>query len=344
MARTASSRATLGAVATTAGVSKATVSKVLNGRPGVSDETRDRVRAAMRTVDYSPTTGPRAPAPTGMFQALFDSLVNPYSIYVLDGVLAGAKNLGIEVITSSFASEAPDRRGSVGVDWIEDLSARGRAGLLVVTSELTAEEIATCTKLGLSLAVVDPLNPLDENLVSVGATNWAGGVQATEHLLSLGHRRIGYAGGPEQSVPARERLHGYREALETAGVEIDPALTLYDSFHPEAGQRMTHTLLDRDDPPTAIFAGSDLVALGVLQAARARGLSVPAELSVVGFDDTYSALWTDPPLTTVHQPLHDMGRVALRTVVQLARGERPDSQHVQLATRLVVRDSTAPPK
>jgi LacI family transcriptional regulator, galactose operon repressor len=348
MAGTISGRATLEAVARAAGVSKATVSKVLNGRPGVSAETRAHVRRVLRGVGYTPTTGPRDSAPpVGALQAVFSQLFSPYSIHVLDGVLAGARDLGVEVVTSVLrqgaGAQATAEPASPGVAWIEELSARGRAGLIVVTSELAPEEIAACDRLGLGLVVVDPRNPLDENVVSVGATNWAGGVRATEHLLSLGHRRIAYAGGPDRSVPARERLHGYREALETAGVAVDPALTLHDDFSADAGRRMAETLLDRDDPPTAVFAGSDLIAMGVFQAARARGLTVPDDLSVVGFDDTYGTPWTDPPLTTINQPLLDMGRVATRTVLQLARGETPDSHHVQLATRLVVRESTARP-
>lgn len=349
MAGAISGRATLEAVARAAGVSKATVSKVLNGRPGVSAETRAHVRRVLLGVGYTPTTGPRGSAPqVGALQAVFSQLFTPYSMHILDGVLAGARDLGVEVVTSvprprAGAQASGEEPARTGVAWIEELSARGRAGLIVVTSDLTAEEIAACDRLGLGLVVVDPRNPLDENVVSVGATNWAGGVQATEHLLSLGHRRIAYAGGPDRSVPARERLHGYREALETAGVAVDPALTLHEDYTAEAGRRMAETLLDRDDPPTAVFAGSDLIAMGVFQAARARGLTVPASLSVVGFDNTYGAPWTDPPLTTINQPLLDMGRVATRTVLQLARDETPDSHHVQLATRLVVRESTARP-
>ena len=344
MARTNGTRATLDAVAAAAGVSKATVSKVLNGRPGVSGETRERVREAMRRVGYTPTTGPRDPAPAGTVQVVFDTLTNPYALHVLGGVLAGADELGAEVVTSVLRPDGGARVRPPGPAWLEQLSARGRAGLILVTSELTAEEIATCHRLGLGLVVVDPLNPLDESLVSVGATNWAGGVQATEHLLSLGHRRIGYASGQDRSVPARERLHGYREALESAGVRPDPELVRFEAFDPDAGRRMTEALLDLAEPPTAVFAGSDSIAMGVLAAARGRGLRVPGDLSVVGFDDTFGTLWTDPPLTTVHQPLRDMGRVALRTTLQLARGETPDSHHVQLATRLLVRGSTAPPR
>lgn len=339
-------RPTLEEVAAAAGVSKATVSKVLNGRPGVGEGTRTRVREAVRALDYAPSTGPRDPDPAPSVHVVFDSMVSLYALHVLDGLLAAGRELDAEVVTSALAPSGARAPVPLGTGLIERLAARRRSGLVVVTSRLAPEEVAACRRRGLGLVVVDPINPLDEDVVSVGATNWAGGVQATEHLLALGHRRIAHAGGPAGSVPARERLHGFREALESAGAAPGPVLAAPEdppAFTVEAGRAMAARLLDAADPPTAVFAASDTVAVGVLQEARARGLSVPGDLSVVGFDDTHGAMWTDPPLTSVRQPLHDMGRVAMRTVLQLSRGQSPDSHHVQLATRLVVRASTAPP-
>ncbi|MDA2814013.1 substrate-binding domain-containing protein [Nocardiopsis sp. RSe5-2] len=340
-------RPTLDAVAAAAGVSKATVSKVLNGRPGVGERTRVRVREVVRDLDYAPSTGPRDPDPAPAVHVVFDTMVSLYALQVLDGLLAAGRELDAEVVTSALASAEAAGPVPLGVDLIERLAARRRSGLVVVTSRLAPEEVAACRRRGLGLVVVDPINPLDEDVVSVGATNWAGGVQATEHLLALGHRRIAHAGGPAGSVPARERLHGFREALESAGAPPGPVLAAPadpPAFTVEAGRAMAARMLDSADPPTAVFAASDAVAVGVLQEARARGLSVPGDLSVVGFDDTHGAMWTDPPLTSVRQPLHEMGRVAMRTVLQLSRGQSPDSHHVQLATRLVVRGSTAPPR
>ncbi|TQN28347.1 LacI family transcriptional regulator [Haloactinospora alba] len=339
-----SERPTLDAVAAAAAVSKATASKVLNGRPGVGEETRARVREAIRTLGYAPTTGPRDPDPAPSVHVVFDTMVSLYALHVLDGVLSAGRELEVEVVTSALAPAGAAEPAPLGVDLIERLAQRRRSGLIVVTSQLAEEEVAACRRLGLGLVVVDPINPLDEGVVSVGATNWAGGVQATEHLLALGHRRVALAGGPVGSVPARERLHGFREAMESAGAEPGPSPAAPAAFTVEAGRDMAAGILDADEPPSAIFAASDTIAVGVLQEVRARGLSVPEDLSVVGFDDTHGALWTDPPLTTVRQPLHEMGRVATRTVMQLARGEAPDSHHVQLATRLVVRESTTRPQ
>ncbi|THV35588.1 LacI family DNA-binding transcriptional regulator [Glycomyces buryatensis] len=342
MTRPAQPRPTLAAVAERAGVSKATASKVLNGRPGVSETTRQQVRQAISELEYVPTTGPRAPIP-GTIHVVFDTLNHMYPMHVLDGVISGGSELGVDIVTSTVASGGviPDR--SLGVDRIGEIAARGPAGLIVVTTQLTGEEIALCEEVGLPLVVIDPVNPLDDRVTSIGSTNWAGGVQATRHLLELGHRRIAFAGGPKESVPARERLHGYREALETAGVTPDPNLAHLGQFTIEKGIEIAEKLFDLDEPPTAVFAASDVIAMGVIKVAKARGLRVPEELSVVGFDDTYGATWTEPALTTVRQPLGQMGRVAARTVLDLARGKVPDSHHVQLGTALVVRDSTAPP-
>jgi LacI family transcriptional regulator len=343
MSRADNPRATLDAVAARAGVSKATASKVLNGRPGVSEETRRRVREAIEALGYVPSTGPREPVARGAIVAVFDTIVNMYSLYILEGIIDGGRQFGVDVIADTLTAPGESATRHLGIDRIKEAASRGCTGLVVVTSQLTHEEIEACERAGLSLVAIDPLNPLDEAVFSVGSTNWAGGVQATKHLIDLGHRRIAFAGGRADSSAARERLHGYREALEAAGLQADPTLAAHDDFLAESGERLAQRLLDQDGPPTAVCAASDAVALGVIREAKARGLRVPEDLSVVGFDDTYAAMWTDPPLTTVRQPLGQMGRVAARTVLDLADGKEPDSHHVQLATTLVVRDSTAPP-
>lgn len=338
-----SERVRLSEVAAHAGVSKATASKVLNGRPGVAEETRRLVRDAIAALGYEPSTGPRdAPAPRSM-HVVFDTMLNIYAVDVLDGLIKGGAELGVEVVTASLGSEGPVHE-PLTTARIERIAAKGGAGLVVVTAELADAEIEACERLKLPLVVIDPANPLDERVTSIGATNWAGGVQATRHLLGLGHNRIAFAGGPARSVPARERLHGYREALESAGIAVDPALVGSGRFGAETGASFTERLLNLDEPPTAVFAASDSIAIGVFRAARRRGLDVPADLSVIGFDDAHNAAWTEPPLTTVKQPLRQMGRAAARTVLDLASGLVPDSHHVQLATTLVIRESTAPPR
>jgi LacI family transcriptional regulator len=189
--------------------------------------------------------------------------------------------------------------------------------------------------------VVDPEGEPAPGVVSVGATNWHGGLAATRHLLELGHRRVAMISGPADMLCSQARVDGYRAALETAGVEVDPMLIRRGTFLVDSGHDQGHALLSLPDPPTAIFAGSDLMAFGVFEAARQRGLRVPEDLSVVGFDDLPLSKSAWPPLTTVRQPLQEMAALATRTVLAMKRGEAPESRRVELATDLIVRESTA---
>lgn len=328
-------------VAAAAGVSLPTASKVLNGRGDVAAATRARVTDAVRELGYVPPAGRRMVTPARVVDIVFDDLVSPYALEVLRGVTEGAAESGVDVVVgrSPVADGGPLAPADA---WARRLKSSGREGIIVVTSALSMAQIDGFTRAGLPLVVIDPLNLPRADVTSVGATNWTGGLTATEHLLHLGHRRIGFAGGPEQASCGQARLHGYRAALDKAGVPADPELVLHGSFGYPDGHAMGARLLDHEHPPSAIFAASDETAIGVVEAARRRGLRVPQDLSVVGFDDTILATLATPALTTVRQPLPDMGKVALRTVLRLATGETLDSHHVELATHLVTRDSTGP--
>lgn len=343
MART--SRATLEAVAAAAGVSKATASKVLNDRDGVSVATRQRVLTAMKQLRYEPSTSRAAGAAQPVITVLFDAYESLYAAQVLAGVVEAGLELDIDVVTTN--PNGRHRHEPLSAAWFHRVADKGHLGVIVVTTEVSADAAADSIAAGLGLVLVDPVSGRDaddDGLVSVSATNWTGGYQATEHLLALGHRRIGFAGGPPESQPARQRLHGHVAALSAAGVPPSPELTLQDGFRYEDGRDMTARFLDLADPPTAIVAGCDASALGVIAAARDRQLRLPAELSIVGFDDTYAAESASPRLTTIHQPLREMGRLAVRTVVDQSRGQGPEAHHYELATSLIVRDSTAPPR
>ena len=213
----------------------------------------------------------------------------------------------------------------------------------MVTSELSAADLTALTRARIPVVVIDPLNLPSARVTSVGSTNFAGGMAATHHLLDLGHRKIAYLGGPTAAACNQARMHGYRGAMEAEGAPVPDEYVRTGRFSYEHGVAGGAALLDLPEPPTAVFAGSDETALGVIEAARTRGLRVPEDLSVVGFDDTPVARLAAPPLTTVRQPLREMGAVAVRTALRLAAGERVDSHHVELATELVVRQSTARP-
>lgn len=338
-------RPTLSAVARAAGVSTATASKVLNNRPDVAEGTRRRVEAALKEHGYEPTTGPRNAHPDVVVTVVFDTLENIYSTQVLRGVLAAGAELGVDIVVDELGEVSGTSRGGAHVPlsraWIQLLAERRRLGVLTVTTALERSHARAFRRAGLPVVAVDPPNVVDASVVSVASSNFTGGLQAANHLLELGHRRIGLAGGPAGSVTADQRAHGYRSALEAAGIAPDAALILRGEFTYEAGVAMGLALLDRDEPPSAIFAASDLTALGVLEAARRAGVQVPEDLSVVGYDDTPAALWSAPPLTAVRQNMTGLGQVALRTLVQQAQGREPVSHRIELATSLVRRQSTA---
>jgi LacI family transcriptional regulator len=266
---------------------------------------------------------------------VFGDFKNPYFGEILHGVTQAGDEALIDVVLARFLDS--------GRAWARRLVTAGREGAIVVTSELTAQHIDTFEAAGLSLVVIDPINLPNVDVCSIGATNWTGGLNATEHLIELGHRRIAFIGGPPTTACNQARLHGYRAALENAGIGLDPALVSHENFTFENGYQAASQLFGLERPPTAIFACADPIAFGVVEAARQRGIDVPRTLSVVGFDDTYVAAWSSPPLTTVHQPLQEMGRAALRTLHNLSAGSPPDTHHTELATHLVVRKTTAPP-
>jgi len=191
--------------------------------------------------------------------------------------------------------------------------------------------------------VVDSPVRLSERIPQISATHWAGASAAMEHLLSLGHRRIGAIAGPPRWSASDDRLAGYHSALVAVGLPIDPDLIARGDFTVESGYGAAMHLLSLPALPTAVFAFNDNMALGFLRAARARGIAVPADISLVGFDNVEFAAHTAPPLTTVHQPLMDLGRAGADLLFRLLSGRAGDTPRIQLATRLVVRASTAPP-
>jgi LacI family transcriptional regulator len=335
-------RITLGMVATDSGVSLPTVSKVLNGRADVAPDTRARVEAALRRHNYVPQPSRRTGSADRTIDLVFDDFISTYSLEILSGVTDAGAEAGVSVVVGRFPAATAGPLAPEDA-WARRLIESERKGLIVVTSELTSSQLAAFDRVGVALVVIDPLNLPRADVVSIGATNWSGGLAATRHLTELGHRRIAFIGGPVAASCSQARLHGYRAALGDVGIATDPALIRHGSFSFEAGLRIGGELLDLDQPPTAVFAASDPTAVGVLAAARSRGVQVPHDLSVVGFDDSFATEWATPALTTVRQPLRDMGRVALRTLLRLIAAEPLDAHHVELATALVVRESTGPP-
>jgi LacI family transcriptional regulator len=334
-------RATLANVAASAGVSVATVSKVLNGRNDVAPATRALVQDLLHEHDY--VARRVKPAPSPAIELFFHGQLNAYHTEVLQGVVEAAAEAGVAVVVSIRPRGQRSSGANRPTAWARELATAGRQAAIVVTSELAAADLAALTRARIPVVVIDPLNLPSARVTSVGSTNFAGGLLATQHLLDLGHRQIAYLGGPATAACNQARMHGYRGAMEAEGAPVPDAYVRTGRFSYEHGIAGGAALLDLPEPPTAVFSGSDETALGVIEAARTRGLRIPENLSVVGFDDTPVARLAAPPLTTVRQPLREMGAVAVRTALRLSAGKRVDSHHVELATELVVRQSTARP-
>jgi LacI family transcriptional regulator len=330
-------RTTLAAIAAEAGVSLPTVSKVVNGRPDVAPSTRARVERLLDEHHYS-RGGQRRHRRSGLVDLVFNGLDSPWAVEILRGVeeWGAVHSTGVAVSAVRHGNARP-------ASWTSALASHDTDGVILVTSELTGAQLEQLRSAGIPLVVVDPVNPPPADLPSVGATNWAGGLAATDHLLGLGHRRIAAIAGPGDYLCSRARIDGYRSALERAGIRFDTALIRHGDFTHEGGFVQGGDLLDIPDRPTAIFAGSDQQAFGVYEAARQRGLRVPQDLSVVGFDDLPVSRWVSPPLTSIRQPLAEMGRVAAQMLGDLIEGLPLRSSRVELSTELIVRESTAAP-
>ncbi|HEV2342975.1 MAG TPA: LacI family DNA-binding transcriptional regulator [Actinocrinis sp.] len=330
------SRITMTSIAREAGVSVPTVSRVLNHRSDVAPDTRERVEELLRRHGYRRRAS-RAQEPAGLIDLVFNDLDSPWAVEIIRGVEEEGHAACVGTVVSAI-----HRRPTATRQWLRNLQARSTDGVILVTSDVQSPLHAELRRLGLPAVVIDPAGLPGQDVPTVGAANWAGALAATEHLISLGHRRIGFIAGPSTLVCSRTRLDGYRAALEAAMLGVDPELIMPGDFYHESGFKGAEQLLGLRRPPTAIFASSDQMAFGVYEAVRQRGLRVPDDVSVIGFDDLPEVRWSSPPLTTVRQPLSEMGALAARTVLRLAGGERIESMRFELPTQLVVRDSSGP--
>lgn len=328
-------RITIAAIAREAGVSVPTVSRVINGRSDVAAGTRERVEELLNRHDYR-RRSTRAGGSAELIDLVFNDLDSPWTVEIIRGVEEVAHASGVGTVVSAI-----HRRTAPTRQWMQNLRARASDGVILVTSELASPVHAELRRLNVGVVVVDPAGIPSMDVPTIGATNTTGGRHATEYLITLGHKRIGFITGPPRLVCSQERLDGYRAAGQAAGIAVDDELIREGNFYHESGFTGGKALLELKNPPTAIFASSDQMALGVYEAVRQRGLRVPDDVSVIGFDDLPEVRWSSPPLTTVRQPLAEMGRLAAHTVLRLAQGEKIESPRVELATELIVRDSTA---
>lgn len=323
-------------VAQRAGVSVSTVSHVVNNSRAVSSEARVQVEQAMADLGYRPNALARSlrRQKTHSLGMIVPDNANPFFAEIARGIEDYGFDRGYSIILCNSDGNLQKQAA-----YVELLVERRVAGILFVAAGVSTELVHDLQLQRLPLVVIDREVP-GVAVDTVQTNHYQGGQLATEHLLTLGHRRIACIAAGSDLSPSAERVTGYRDTLAAHGLPNDPDLVVLGDFQFESGYRATAQLLALPQPPTAVFACNDLMAVGCISAATALGLRVPDDLAVVGFDDIRLASFTNPPLTTIHQPKREIGRLAMEML--LARTNEPDAppRRARLETRLVVRQSS----
>jgi LacI family transcriptional regulator len=328
---------TIADVAELAQVSKMSVSRVLNGQTGVSEKTRQRILEAVAQLGYVPNLNPRFRAgDSRLIALLIPDITTTYMGEILRGVSGAAERMNYGLMLYTQGSTDHVQRTSYYLSLLDNSLVDGVLMVVprdyeTIVSELKAHDLA--------YVIVDHHSGT-ANEPSVAATNRKGVLDAMRHLLALGHRRIGFITGRMDVACSHDRLQGYLDGLSEVGQAFDPQLVCEGDFLQPTGFRQAHTLLTLDVPPTAIIASNDVMAFGVMDAVKAAGLSVGQDISIIGFDDTFMASQVYPSLTSVRQPLANMGETALEMLVTLLQGRMVLNPRRELPTELIIRQST----
>ena len=314
----AGKRITIQDIARLAGVSKATVSRVLNHKPDVDPSTRERVMRIMEEQGFvpNPTASGLAGGRTHLIGVLVPSFTWPFIGDILRGVSEGLGHTSYELILYSINDSMRDQDKGDIIDHI--LVSKQTAGLLAILPMEAGSHVTRLHKYGFPVVLIDD-QKLPTQIPGIGADNVLGGYQATQHLLRLGHRRIAHIHGPTQNLCAHERYQGYCQAFAEVGLTPDPGLVVQGYFSTQGGRNAADKLfsLPCDQRPTAIFAANDQTAYGVIAAAEMHGLRIPRDVALVGFDDIASSIHVRPALTTVRQPFDQMGQCAIEMLITM---------------------------
>ena len=322
-------------VARESGVSYATVSRVLNGDVHVKPKTRERVQQAMGRLGYEVNRQARSLA--GGRSHIIGVLVPDLGTGYIGEIMRGIDD-ELDLTRYDMMLYTTRRREAKESNYVASLAQGMADGLLIVLPRNPANFMQTLRQHNFPYVLIDHQGTNEQDY-AVGATNWQGAYNATEYLLKLGHQRIGFITGSMDLGCARDRLAGYQAALKTYHVALDPELIYEGDFHQLDGYAGTNKLLARPARPTAIFASNDVMAMSVMDAVRECDLRVPEDVSVIGFDDIPQAGHVRPALTTVRQPLEQMGRVAAQMLLDMLKDPEAKPQRIELPTELVVRDS-----
>lgn len=340
MEKTLTSKVTIIDVANEAGVSFGTVSRVINNDVHVKAETRERVLQAMQRLGFVANRQARSLAGgrSNSIGVLVPDLGTGYIGEIIRGIDAELSLTNLDLILYTT-----HRTASKEANYVANLAKGMVDGLLLVLPRSPADFIGTLTERHFPFVLIDHQGT-SRDCPAVGATNWQGAYNATEYLIKLGHQRIGFITGSMDLGCAVDRLEGYRSALRTHHLPDAPELIYEGTFFQPDGFAGASALLDFPVPPTAIFASNDVMAMGVMDAVRDRGLRVPTDISIVGFDDIPQASLVHPALTTVNQPLEKMGRVATQMLLDLLHQPEREAGRIELPTELIIRDSCQPPQ
>ncbi len=360
-----SEKSTIQDIARLAGVSKATVSRVLNQKPDVDPATRERILRIIEEQGYTPNLAASSLADghSRLVALLIPSFTWPLIPDIMRGVAETIEQTQYELLLYSISDLYHEEVRSEVIHRI--LETKLTSGLLAIFPDPTSRYLATLHRPEFPIVLLDDQEVPPENVPWVTVNNRLGAYEATRHLLQLGHRRIVHIQGPLTYQVSQDRYRGYCEALEEAGLPVDPTLVIPGDFKPASGQVGAKILFDLPERPTAIFAASDYMAYGVMTAAREYGLHLPEDVALVGFDDLPSSAHMPIPLSTVRQPFYEMGQVALTLLLSLVEtshslddrqtrwkytstspGERGESARkplrLEMATPLIVRKSSRP--
>ncbi|WP_332908491.1 LacI family DNA-binding transcriptional regulator [Paenibacillus roseus] len=325
-------------IARLAGVSIATVSKVFNDKGRISEETRQRVLQISEELSYQPNM--LASALTGKktytIGLLIPDLVNPFFAEVSRSVEDRAHELGFNVVICNTDNDSNKEN-----KYISLLRQKSVDGIIVATGARNEEALRELIEQRIPVALIArEMSSLPAS--SVVVDDFAGGYSAASYLIAAGHERIALIAENLEVSSSKERLRGYRQALEEARLSYDENLVLVSDFSVQGSKQTALKLLATDSRPTAIFACNDILAIGAIQAARELGIEVPEDLSVVGFDNTILATMSDPPMTTVAQPIQEMGHQVVDLIIQEINNEKKARQRVVLLPELIVRGSALP--
>lgn len=328
---------TIADVAEATRVSKMTVSRVINGQPGVSEKTRQRILEAVEQLGYVPNPNSRARSNSvRLIGLLIPDITTTYMGEILRGVSGAAERLDYGLMLYTQGSTGHTQRTSYYLSLLNNSFVDGVLMVVPLDFEVIVNELK---QRDIRYVIIDHHNGTD-NEPSVTATNSKGVRDAMRHLLALGHERIGFITGRMDIACSHDRLQGYRDGLAEVGLPFDPDLVREGDFTQPTGFQQAQALLQMPDPPTAIIASNDVMAFGVMDAAKAAGLSIGNDLSIVGFDDSLMASQTYPKLTTVRQPMAEMGETALELLTTLIEGRPSLTMRRELPTELIIREST----